>query len=347
MFGFDTNENFFHFYKETYHAVKAIDQRFTFGTPSLLFLPEDPLGWYHPFFNFCAKESCFPDFINIHYYDDDIELIDATSTNACILNKLSNDPDSFSKYLDTLFENADSFGLTGLPVYMTEWNLTVSHRNFINDTCFKACYLTKNLLENYDRIDAFGYWMLTDYIGEMQLSPKTFHGGLGMFTYSQIPKAHYHAFCLISRLGAYKISSGSGWFLTKQSPDSDYQLILYNYYHFDDLFASGELFDMTDTNRYTAFSDLKPLHMAITLQALPNGHYRITETYVNRQQGSCYDTWIQMGALEPETPAEINYLKQQSQPGIYLSETEVVDGSLIYGQTLEPFEVRLIEFKKI
>ena len=31
------------------------------------------------------------------------------------------------------------------PVYVTEWNLTISDRNYINDTCFKGAYVVKNI----------------------------------------------------------------------------------------------------------------------------------------------------------------------------------------------------------
>ena len=98
-------------------------------------------------------------------------------------------PDAFRLYLDELNRKREDFGVEKIPVYLAEWNLTVSHRNLLNDTCFKACYLTKNLLENYDRLQSFGYWSLTDLIGESQLPQQIFHGGLGMFTYNQIPKA--------------------------------------------------------------------------------------------------------------------------------------------------------------
>lgn len=35
------------------------------------------------------------------------------------------------------------------PVYVTEWNLTISDRNYINDTCFKGAYVVKNILDCY------------------------------------------------------------------------------------------------------------------------------------------------------------------------------------------------------
>lgn len=45
-FGFEHREAFWELYRETYATVKAVDPAFRFGSPALLFLPEDPLNWY-------------------------------------------------------------------------------------------------------------------------------------------------------------------------------------------------------------------------------------------------------------------------------------------------------------
>lgn len=56
----------------------------------------------------------------------------------------------------------------------------------MNDTCFKSAYIIKNIIDNYDRLDAFGYWLLTDFHEEYLMSKNLFHGGLGMLAYQQI-----------------------------------------------------------------------------------------------------------------------------------------------------------------
>ena len=346
MFCFEDKESFFPFYEATYRTIKDIHPDFTFGSPSLLFLPEDQLDWYHPFFHYCQSHDCFPDFLNLHYYDDDIALPDRSLSGEKPLNKLTTDPDAFRKYLDHLFAQAPEYGLENTPVYLTEWNLTVSHRNLINDTCFKSCYLIKNLLDNYDRLESFGYWSLTDLIEETQLPNELFHGGLGLFTSNGVPKSHYYAFLLASKLGDTLLGQGNGWFLTRDSASGDLKLLLYNYYHYDNLFASGELFDMTQINRYTAFSNLQPKEISLTLTDMVNGEYEISETYVNRQQGSCFDTWVRMGGAEIQDTAEIDFLYHNSYPGRYKHSEKITKNVLDYQQELEPFEIRLVEFKK-
>lgn len=343
-FGFEHQEDFWTFYSETYSTVKAVDPSLLFGSPSLLFLPEDPLNWYHPFFDYCKARKCMPDFLNIHYYDDDIVIVKDFTEGASIINRLSDDENSFSKYIDTLYENLESYGMSDRPIFLTEWNLTVSHRNLINDTCFKSCYLTKNLLENYDRLESFGYWSLTDFLGELQLPEPMFHGGLGLFTANGIPKAHYNTFLLAAQLGDEKISSGKGWFLTRHSSTGNLALLLYNYSHYDQIFSSGEVFDMTPTNRYTAFSDLQNLEVTMTLTGLSSEHYILRETFVNMEYGSAYDAWIAMGAPAILSSGDITCLMARTQPGRLISDIKITDGTHLYRRQLLPLEVRLVEF---
>lgn len=93
---------------------------------------------------------------------------------------------SFTEFIDRLKQRLEESKFDSLPVYLTEWNSTVSHKDLMSDTCFKSAYIIKNLTENYDRLDAFGYWLLTDLHEENLLPQQLFHGGLGLFTYNNI-----------------------------------------------------------------------------------------------------------------------------------------------------------------
>ncbi|MCM8709958.1 helix-turn-helix domain-containing protein [Clostridium sp. SYSU_GA19001] len=345
MFGFKDTTSFYNFYKATYFAVKQIDKRIIFGSPSLLLLPEDPFNWYYSFFEYCYKNKCLPDFLNIHYYDDNFEILTKNPINNIILNRLNTDEDSFSKYLDSLFNRLELYHLKDIPVYMTEWNLTVNHRNLINDTCFKACYITKNLLENYDRLNSFGYWSLTDFINELQPSEMLFHGGLGLFTINGIPKAHYHAFKLLYKLENELIDSGKGWFITKSSEGDTIQILLYNYTHYSNLFATGEIFDMTSIKRYTSFSNLCNSIFSVRLSNITYESCIIKETFINRNNGSSFDSWVQMGGQPLTSNEELEILKSHSQPGMYIHKENIKSGYLDLQITLEPLEIRLIEIK--
>ncbi len=230
--------------------------------------------------------------------------------------------------------------LEQLPIYLTEWNNTPSQQDLLNDTCFKSCYIVKGVLENYDKLDSFAYWSLTDWMGEGSQPEQMFFGGLGMFTSDGIPKASYYAFTLLRQLGDTLLGKGEGWFATRQG--KSYRILLYNYRHFSHLYALGERFDMTFTDRYTPFSPEQMLDVSLTLEGLPDGEYLISEKIVSRRSSSAFDQWVAMGAIELTTKEERENLIFRSVPAISRYKVSVQNGKLPIAALLDMLEVRLI-----
>lgn len=342
IFGFKNDEDFFRLYQITYRVIKNIHKGLRFGSPSLLVTYNLNQRWCKNFVVWCKENGCIPDFMNIHYYDNDFseDSISQHRPAHPAHSRLNRDENSFTKCLANIKILFKDLGLGSIPVYLTEWNLTVSHRNLLNDTCFKSCYLTKNLLENYDELDSFGYWVLTDWIEETQPSKEQFHGGLGLFTQDGIKKPHYYAFDFMNKLGDLLIDKGNGYFITKSY--GKIQIILYNYEHFNHLFASGETFDMTFTERYTPFSQLGKMEISLELIDIPVKECIIREHIINQTSGSAFDEWVRMGA--PNLCKEdIEYLKQISAPRLFVRKETIENNVLPINVSLEPLEVRLIE----
>lgn len=342
MFGFKNDEDFYLLHKCTYAALKNIDKGLKVGSPSLLVTTNLSQDWCKRFIAWCRLNDCLPDFMNIHYYDNDFSEDSASQHRPAhpAHNRLNSDENAFTKCLAHARNMFDELGIGGLPVYLTEWNLTVSHRNLLNDTCFKSCYLTKNLLENYDGLDSFGYWVLTDLIEETQPSKEQFHGGLGLFTRDGIKKPHYYAFVFLNKLGNRLIERGEGYFIARSA--NGIQIILYNYEHFNHLYASGETFDMTFTERYTPFSQLGKMDISLELTDVPNGTYDIREHIINQQSGSAFDEWVNMGAPQLTTE-DLDYLKHISVPRVYARSESISGHTLQIAANLEPLEVRYID----
>ncbi len=344
LFGFENDEDFYDLYAQTYRTIKEINKAFKVGSPSLIVTYNMNRVWLSKFIDWCKANECVPDFMNIHFYDNDFsdESIHQHTPAHPAHGRLNMDPDSFKKRIAQTKVEFDELGIGNLPVYLTEWNLTVSHRNLLNDTCFKSCYLTKNLLENYDLLDSFGYWVLTDFIEETQPSPEEFHGGIGLYTYSGIKKPHYFAFQFINRLGSRLIDSGEGYFIAKSH--AKIQIILYNYEHFNHLFAAGESYDMTFTQRYTPFSKLGKMRVSLGLTDIGAKECKVTEQIVNQHYGSAFDEWVRMGAPKIDS-AMIKRLSHVSIPKMVTRSEKINQGALTIKADLEPLEVRLIEIE--
>ena len=344
MFGFGSLALFCEFYRNTYDTVKAVCPDIRFGSPAFLYMRRngEPL-FLTNFIRYTCSHGCRPDFMNIHYYSDIIprEAVDMNISNAPV-SRFPKEADDFSLFITAVRELFDTLGVGDLPVYLTEWNLTLSHRNLISDTCFKSCYILKNLLENYDRLDSFGYWSLTDLLEENPPpdSGHTFHGGLGIYTMNGVRKNVFYAFDFANRLGDELLARGSGYFVTRKG--GKIQIITYNYVHYGGLFAAGDAIGVTPASRYAPFDMSLRVTFSIPLSGMGNGRYVVREYFVNRDYGSAFDLWVKMGAM-PLSAADSEIYSRACVPGFHAEYFACENGLLTYAPTLEPLEIRFAE----
>ncbi len=348
-----TEEQYMEMYLGTYQTIKSISDRLQVGAPGrLLTVPYE--GFAARFFQRCKENNATPDFIPVHYYPiianlglkqkRETEEHDDIHIKFQDFTAISGDPNYLNKLLleerDLLKKN----GLHHLPVHMTEWNSTSDHRELTNDTLYKAAYLAKNITENLDLIDSFGYWVLSDNIEEHFADKDLFHGGMGLITQYGIPKAAMRAYELLAKLGNLLMEQKEGYIVT--SGNGEYQMLTYNYCHFDELFTAGDHSLHHLTSRYHRFKDEKTLKIELVLTGMPKGKYRVTRTKITKQQGSPYDAWVEMGAPEVLHQEDLEYLKARSTPERCVEIIEVTESTLLTS-LLEPHSVELIELKPV
>ncbi|WP_019637684.1 GH39 family glycosyl hydrolase [Paenibacillus fonticola] len=342
LFGFSDDWTFYQLYEHTRTAVKSVDASLQFGGPAAFSTYNKSEDWLFDFLSFSKQQNCIPDFITVHYYD--IDLANAGLHHPMMDNQLYLSPvtTSFQQFIDRLQNGLQHLELGHLPVFMTEWNSTVSHKDLVNDTCFKSAYIVKHVIENYDRLDAFGYWLLTDLHEENLLPSSLFHGGLGMFTYNQIKKPAYHAFSLLNKLGNSLVANGDGFMITRSL--EGYQIILHNYHHYDEMYAKGISLSISYSERYSHFPRKSKREFQFSLSNM-EGDYIITHHYVNPEHGSAFDQEVRMGISLDYSDEEVNYLRSLSIPKIEKEQVSC-SGTLLLHTVLEPFEIRLIEVKR-
>lgn len=348
LYGFSSNEAFYEFYRITRQAVKKCDARLCFGAPAMYYLlQKDYVNWYIPFLQWCRVHSCEPDFLNFHYYDTVLDAASETGQESFgFLHsmRLRETSDGFNDFVTQIISEVHTCCPEDIPIYLTAWNNTPSQQDYLNDTCFKSCYIARCILENYDRLESFGYWALTDFMGEAPLPEETFFGGLGLFTKEGLPKASYYTFTLLRSLGNELLGRGPGWFITREC--EQWQILLYNYRHFSHLYAQGERFDMTFTDRYTPFSPEQLLDVHITLTDMPDGAYTVTTETLNRASGSAFDLWCSMGAVAPVTRRDLDYLEKKSLPARQKCVLSSKQNTLELDMLLDMLEVKLIILEK-
>ncbi|MBE7016531.1 MAG: helix-turn-helix domain-containing protein [Ruminococcaceae bacterium] len=337
LLGLGSADEFFPFYRDTWHAVKACDKEICFFSPSCM-ADTAEIGDFIPrFLELCRAEGCMPDMFQYHFYPVQIESYAEGSTRLTYRGSPSALKESISLVKQRLGHLPGNFR----QVHITEWNASVSHRELLSDTAFQAAYIAKNILENYDDFASICYCAISDPTSDGHIARELFHGGMGLFTYNGIKKASYHALRLLSALGEEKLSSGEGYFISRSR--RGVQIMLYNYQHYSELYARGEAFNMTFTNRYTPFSNAAHQKFTLSLGGFGDCRYLLTETCLGPGHGSSFDKWLEFGALPLKSKEDEEYLRAVSQPLVRRRYQDSPDGKMELSFTLEPHELRLIE----
>ena len=337
-------------YEISYKAVKRLLPQVCFTSTSYVAY-DFPSENYNRFMAYAKERQCIPDAYLFNFYSLNKEhskeytqyLGHFHTTSKTERLTLSSDPDMLHRYIDNIKNYLGA--ANNAPIYITEWNFTSSHREWLNDTCYTSCYIVRNILQNYDQLDSFCHWSLTDKLEELPPADELFHGGMGFFTVNGMKKPAYYAYYLLTKLESNLIVQGEGYFITKNAEGTSFSILLYNYHHFSNLYGEGLNFSISYTERYHAFPSSSEIDCGFTLTNMTAGSYTVLQTSIHRHSGSVFDTWLEMGAEELTTPEEMNTLKQLSTPKIIKSRTTVTDGSYGYQVTLEPHEVRLIQLR--
>lgn len=340
LFGLNSDEAYYTLYKATYDTVKSIDPEFVFGGPASFSAYGKSDDWLLRFLEYADRAECRPDFITTHYYDIDLsyEFFRQNKSQGALW--LSPEPDSFSKHLGLLLTQFQEIGYGDTPVYITEWNSTTSHKDLLSDTCFKAAYIVKNAIRVIPKIDGLCYWLLTDLHEEHTLDPQIFHGGLGLFTVNGIRKPSYYALLFISRLGERVVYVNDGVVVTENGTET--VVLLYNYHHYSENYARDIGINVSYTERYSAFPDKGRRNIDLEFSHL-SGKYLITEQIINRNHGSAFDNFIKMGAIEPMTTEDRDYLRNISVPQV--KKSFLTAAPLRLSISLGAFEIRLLNIR--
>ncbi len=330
--------DYFEFYRETAQAVKSVSSRLKVGGPAIAQQSTSSDPWLEEFTNYCKENDLPLDFVSTHIYP---EIYDVEQSNKVISQGLSEGKSAEEMGQGFFDDNRMYTGKNNtyeviqevnriidqtLPArperHITEWNASASGRNLIHDTCFVATYIISNVIACLDEIDFLGYWTFTDIQKEFKAGISPFHGGFGLISKDGLKKPAYFAYYLLGKLGDHIIKRGQDYLMTKTG--DHIQMIFCNYAYFDNLFLNGDTSALTYTDRYSIYEDKADKEIEVNISGL-RGHYKVTRYTLNREYGSVYDQWVDMGAPENMTEEEINYLKGISYPKMEVAYMDLED----------------------
>ena len=342
--GIVSMEDYLQIYQTSYECVKEADPQLAFGGPGGHSSSIWDSRCIHDFFEYALSHNCVPDFICTECFPhraigQDADFMRFMVSQISAPSVLSSDVHYTRTMLRDYRKLLESYGLSHLDIWIEEWNSTFWQRDLSGDTCYKAAWLTKNICENYDETESFGYWTLSDFIEERSDFGIVYHGGYGLVTYNGIPQSGWMAMKLLRMMGGVKLDAGEGWMITRSR--QGIQIILNHYCHYDNLYCLRYQ-KLTDPRKaYSVFMEDGLLKFEIHLTDLPAGEWEIKRFLISPKCGSSFDVWLNMGMPRYLRGDEINYLRNTSQPQ-YQVETLELTGSYRVESCLAPHEVQMI-----
>lgn len=350
---FDKYMNIFENY---YRTIKEIVPNAKIGGPGIN--PEVNIDLLDDMLNQWKNRDITPDFLSVYLYGSELiedskiksakkktsekhSIYDKESDNYLSHVLLTQDKNYAKVSLDKVRRIVNKCEIGIAEIHVTEWNSTISHRQPSNDTTFKGAFIVKNIVDNFDETSSFGYWLASDISGELKDSKTLLFGEMGLISANGLKKPGFYAYEMLAKLGSKLLKKGDGYIVTSKS-SFNYEIITYNYKHFDRFYCLNEEAAIGYDQYYNIFEDAKELEFNLNLKGIKKGRYRIKKYALNRKHGSIFDEWQKMNAIYNIKKDEIEYLKQICVPEQTVFYTENAE-ELRIESVLEPHEVNLFE----
>nr|WP_202128850.1 helix-turn-helix domain-containing protein [Paenibacillus dendrobii] len=333
-----TKEEYFEFYCATVDAIKAISSELRVGGPALNYITVWETSWIHDFLQYNFDHDVNIDFFSFHsyseYWPDGEHSTGLSNTKP---------PGFFTDTIHKVRERIANSPFQSLELHLTEWNFSLYPRNLLHDTMFMAPFIIKNAVDSIGLLQSLGFWTFTDIFEETGAGESPFHGGFGLINMQGLKKPSYYAFRLLNKLGHRVLERGQHFIATREH--DDIQLLVWNYVHVDALFSSGEWSAISEKNRYSVFEKNESLELELKFAGL-EGDYKMTRHTIDREHGSVFDAWVQMGAPGFPCREEIDFLNQKSGPALHTA-TLAEATSHTLNITVPPHGVCLITLNRI
>lgn len=306
--------DYFELYHQTATTVRRLCPDIKIGGPAITHIQFKTNPWIREFCRYCQNNAVPLDFVSFHIYSDEsnVYLNKGKDIFPTIPRRVFGSQNIATEIIETHTLAATEEFRAPLEFHVTEWNISPKPRFLVRDTAFMAPYIIKTILNNLNRVSSLGTWTLSDAMEEMGAPLSPFHGGLGIINMHGIKKPSFYAYYFLSMLGDEILLQGQDFIVTR-SHGSNYQVLCFNYNHFDSAAANGDFSLEDDTHRYRIFMKNKIKSFHFLLENM-NGNYKETRLELNRVYGSSYDEWVKLGAPQNMTPDEISYLKSKATP---------------------------------
>lgn len=298
-------------------------------------------GFEKEFLNGWARRPVYPDFVSFLCYAYRRGEIDGDR-----YSRRSMDNENLAHVIHKARGFMEQAGFGGRKLYVTEWNLSISDRNYINDSCFKGAYILKNALDTYGQVDLLAYFLGSDSVSEHYDSDGLLYGGCGLLSKDGVMKAAGYAFRFLSWLYPHFAGKGENYLVTTDRHDS-YAIVCHNQKMLNHRYYLSREDEIQRESIWKYLDDRDALALTLRLTGVADGAYQVKTYQINEQAGDALQTWGELGYERELSRNDIQYLKRMCGPKLTIQTLEAQGGVLPLHLRLEANEIRFVRVRRL
>lgn len=324
-------------YRLSYQVIKKILSDACVGGPSEV---TNDVKFLHEYLQYSKENNCLPEFISILLFPYDSSRKDGKVNYYCTQSE-----NYECEKLQSIRQIMEE-GEVDIPLYVVEWNSSISNRNFLNDSCFRASYITKKIIEILSMTDMVCLWMGSDWVSNYFDTKRIANGGSGLITKDTIRKPVYFALQFLNQLGEELLLQNKELIVTKETGKDVYHIIGFHYQRYEDTYVVAN--DPIDSPEKVEkiFLANRECNIDLVLKNVADGNYTITSNRICREKGSILDEWKKFQYEETLTNEDIKYLREITQPERRMKRVMSVEGMLQIRMALGVQEIILLHISK-
>ena len=332
-------ETYLNLFDITYHCVKKYSEGMEVGGCGFRLDLGDDLS--RTLVHLWKEKHCIPDFFSAYIYhyvrgkDGEDRYAKKSSDNEFFIHKIQSLKGVFAEY-----------GLENVKLYITEWNVSPSVRNYVNDTCFKGAYLIKNALDAYGQVDDVAYYMGTDRSQEYFDSNELLFGGCGLITKDSIMKPAGFALDFMSRLYPYCVDIGEHYIVTTEQHDA-YGIVCHNQRTLGYNYFFTKENELEKEHFWKYYEDRNDIKINFELENVTPGTYQVKSYRINEKNGSIMSIWQETEFEKDLSRNDIKYFRRMCEPKLTIQKLVSEDGKLYLSTELMANEILFVRVRKL
>lgn len=327
-FWYGGKEAYFELYRNTAHAVKAVDERLKVGGPAT-----SKCLWIPEMLAFCIENDVPIDFVSTHHYCADVSLEMGKASDGINYRGQKQMAKDVRRVVDAVRKSS----LPNLKIHFTEWNVSPIHEDrFGKDSEFTATFVLQTLKDVGELVDSYALWCISDIFEESGPGLEPFSGKYGLININDIRKPVFHAYYFLSQLYEETFETNEHSLWVTKSAAGEFRLLAWNHCEPSKWRFSGEDWDLNENEE----------EETIVLEGV-KGRFRIKGYLVDKYHGNSLRKWQKMDSPQYLTTSQIQELKQFAEPVLVVDEIQECKGSLSITHKLSPCAMMYYNIEKV